>query len=108
MTMLQGLITAEREYQRNRIRKCGREKENSVCNGSEYYMEKCKRNSGTWKMENRKRRVQYTEKTGILSGTPFQSRLLEDEEPLLSNTDRTLDRTDYRSKGVVVEESKTE
>lgn len=54
------------EYER------GREKEIFVCNESEYYGAKCKRNSGTRKMENRKRRVQYTEKTGVLSGTPVQ------------------------------------
>ena len=38
------------EYER------GREKEIFVCNESEYYGAKCKRNSGTRKMENRKNR----------------------------------------------------
>lgn len=59
-------------------------------------------------MENRKRRVPYTEKTGVLSGTPVQPWLSGDEEPLLYDTDWSHDSPDHRSMGDVVEESKTE
>lgn len=89
------------EYER------GREKEIFVCNESEYYGAKCKRNSGTRKMENRKRRVQYTEKTGVLSYY-LEHRFSHDYQGMKNYYYMIQIGQMIGSMGDVVEESKTE